>query len=277
VFAIAAGDLIVQQTATGALYANPTSFSLGALGTVVVPMVAVEPGTASNASANVPMTIVTSMLGVTVTANTAIVGRDEETDDELKAREQAAIDALSPNGPSGAYLAAAASAKRGDGTSIGVTRVKVSAPSSYGFVTATVATSSGQVTGTVGVIGDDLDYVDKAIQYQAVPLGITCVTYSATTLSIPVTYTLYVHSTESRTDAQLKDAATSALTTFLSNRNIGGDGGYVFTGALAATILSISQYAYRCEVTLPAGASTAIGATQIPILGTVTQTSVVRS
>lgn len=276
VYVVDAGDLIVQLVSSGKTYTNSATFTLSGLTSLVVNVIALEAGTASNAGASVPMVLVTPLTGVTVTANTAIVGRDEETDDELKAREDASIDALSPNGPAGAYLAAASAAVRGDGTSIGVTRVAVSAPSSVGVVTATVASAAGAITGTVGTPGDDIDCVNRAIQGTdgggCVPLGVTCTVQSASALAVPITYHLYVYTTDGRSTTEIEDAVEVLLDAWFALRPIGGDGGYVYAAAVRSVIMSVSSYAYNCTLTLPSG-DTTVTATQIPTVGTITPTT----
>lgn len=281
VFSPAAGDIVVQCTATGKNYRNEDAFSLGASSSVTIDVVAIEAGTGSNAAASTPMTLVTAMIGVTVTDNTAIVGQDEETDPQLRIRDDESLDALSPFGPAGAYLAAAKTATRADGTNVGVTRAIVSDPSSTGEVTVTVASASGAISAVGSP--SDLDLVGTAIQENAVPAGPTVTVVSATTKTIAATYEAWIYTTDSRTTTQQEAAVAAAWTPWMAERPIGGDsGGYVYQDSIRSLIqnsLAVfvgtgwANYCYRCEVTLPA-ADVAIGAAEVPVEGTLTCTAI---
>jgi phage-related baseplate assembly protein len=278
VYPMDAGDVIIQHDSTQRTYTNASAFTLlaGSIGSptqVTIDVIATEPGSASNATANNAMTIVTTMLGVAVTSNTAIVGRDQETDEELKVREDASIDALSPNGPAGAYLAAARSAVRANGTNVGVTRVAVSGPSMVGQLSVTAATAVGPVPGSVGTPGDDLDYVNRAIQGTdgagAVPLGIAAVVASAVAKPISVTADVWYYSTDGRTEAEVKAAAEKLVSDWLPTRPIGGDtGGKVYQSAIRGAVLAVSRYAYNATVAAPAG-DVAIGPSEVPTAGAI--------
>lgn len=279
----AAGDVIVQCDSSQKTYRNAEAFSLaaGSIGTptvVTIDVIAVEAGSASNIAASVAMSMVTTMSGVTVTDNSAIVGVDEETDPALSAREDESLDALSDNGPSGAYLALAKRATRADGSNIGVTRAKVSAPSAVGEVTVTVASAVGAVTGHVGHVGDDLDFVNQTIQGVippgCVPAGVTVTVASATAKTIAYTYELWVYTTDGRTAAEIETAVGARVLAWMATRNIGGDsGGYVYLSALRAVIMGVSAYSYDCALTVP-GANVPIAATEVPVAGAPTCTDV---
>lgn len=267
----APGDTIIQYTATGKTYRNVATYHLasgtpGTPSTVTFDVIAIESGMASNADPNVPMTLVTTMSGVTVTANSAIVGVDKETDDELRAREGESLDALSPNGPAGAYLAMAKTATRSDGSNVGVTRAIVSAPSATGEVTVTVATASGAVGSS------DLDLVDDRIHGVTgpgcVPLGVTATVVSAVAHPINVTADLYVYTTDGRTKAEIEAAAAVSITAWMPTRPISGDsGGKVYQSAIRSKLMSVSVYCYECSMTLPA-ADVVIAAGEVPTMGT---------
>ncbi len=276
----APGDTIIQYTATGKTYRNVATYHLASgtpetPSTVTFDVIAIESGTASNADPNVPMTLVTTMSGVTVTANSAIVGVDKETDDELRAREGESLDALSPNGPAGAYLAMAKTATRSDGSNVGVTRAIVSAPSATGEVTVTVATA----TGAVSAVGSpsDLALVDGRIQGVTgpgcVPHGVTATTASAVAHPINVTADLYVYTTDGRTKAEIEAAAAAVVSAWMPTRPISGDsGGKVYQSAIRSKLMSVSAYCYDCTMTLPA-ADVTIAAGEVPTMGVPTITA----
>jgi phage-related baseplate assembly protein len=275
-----ADEIIIQYAETKKTY-RLVAFSLGA-GTEISPtrtdvaVVAVEAGTASNVPPNAAFTFVTPLSGVTVSESTAIIGNDAETDDALRTRDGESLDALSPNGPAGAYLAVAKLAKRADGTNVGVTRAKVSAPSSSGEVTVTVASASGAISD----IGSpsDLDCVNDAIQGVdriggCVPHGVTATVVSAVAHPMTITVDLYVYTTDGRTVADLETAAEAILSAWVPTRDIGGDkGGKVYLSAIRAKAMSVSPHCYQGVVTLPLADET-IAANEVPTVGSVIVTA----
>lgn len=265
VYSLDPGDLIVAHSVTGKTYTNTEAISIPAATTVTgVAIVAVELGSASSAAAGTITVFVTPLLGVTCTNPAALVGTDEETDEQLRARCDASIDALSPNGPAGAYLAAAMTAVRADGTNVGVTRCAVSAPSSIGELTVTVASATGALTG------GDLTYVNTAIQTQAVPLGVTATVANSVDHPIDVTADLYVYTTDGRTQTEIEDAAEALLVAWMPTKPISGDsGGKIYQAAIRAILMSVSTHCYNGTVTLPA-ADVTIAAGEVPTLGTPT-------
>lgn len=287
-FNMGIGEVLVDDTATGAkVYRNTQAFTLSPMQTgLQVTFEAVEAGSGSSASAGEIDHLQTTMSDVTISNDDALVGLDAESDVELRAREVATLDALSPNGPAGAYYAAAVGATRADGSNVAVNRVKVNATSSTGEVVCVVATASGVVTGTVGTPGDDLDYVNIAVQTKAVPLGIAgCTVVSAAAVSVAATFELWCYDTGLE-DTVLEAYAKAALDKHITTRPIGGDDGYVYVDMLIAalrgmrsdsiddaTAKAISDKIYKVVVTLPA-ADVALTSTQVATAGTHTCTGV---
>ena len=270
VFNVDVGDFTVQNGSTLATFHNTTAFTLAAGGTATVPVIADVAGISGTSAANAVTTIVTAMLGVTCTNAVAFVGTDEETDAELDLRTDGTLDAISPNGAAGAYLAVARTATLTDGTLVGVTRVKTNNASSTGAVVVTCATASGALTSP------ELTAVQGAIltgPNSPVPLGIaSCTVQSATGVTLAVTGDVYVYTTDGRDVTALETAASAALDAWIAARPIGGDGGYVYHDALEAAVKSISAYAYRAVVSTPAG-DTALSATQVAVAGSHTITA----
>lgn len=270
----AADDIIIQY---GDKTYRLAAFALGA-GTVLLPttvdvaVTAWEAGSASNVPANATFTFVTPLAGVSVTASTAIVGVDAETDAALRERDGDSLDALSPNGPAGAYLAVAKTATRADGSNVGVTRAKVSPPSAVGVVTVTVASASGAVTAP------DLVFVDNAIQGVdalggCVPAGVTATVASAAAHAIAIAVDLYVYTTDGRTQGEIETAAEAILSAWVPTRDIGGDkGGKVYLSAIRAKAMSVSPHCYQGVVTLPL-ADESIAANEVPTAGSVVVTA----
>lgn len=273
-FNVAIGDLVVLNTASSKTYRNTAAFTLNPLQTgLLVPVRAEEIGAASTANPGAIDDFVTVLLNVTVTNPTALVGSDEETDADLRARCLAKTGVLSPNGPGDAYRFLALSAKRDDGATVDVTRVTTVADGS-GNVTVTVGSATGVVSGTIGDTTTDLGAVDEAIQTQAVPLAVTATIQSATALSVDVTATVWVRNTVGLTASELQTKISTALTNYLATSPIGGfikvaPNGFVFVDALEGVISETvgSSFLVDVEVTTPA-ADVAVATTEAPVGGT---------
>jgi uncharacterized phage protein gp47/JayE len=276
-FTLDPDDLVVSNPTTGKSYRNTLPFTLGALATITIPIVAIEAGSASTSSPNTITEVETTLLGVTCTNAAAVVGRDAEQDPALRARCSEKLGALSPNGPWDAYSYAARNAKRPDGTSIGVTRVRIS-KDGFGNVTVYCATASGAVTGTVIDPDTDLGIVDLEIQKKAAPLAVTATAVSATPLSIPITYSVWMTNTSGLQPAQIEAQIAAKLTSFMASQPIGGqvigaDPGKVFADAIRTTIGSARPEIFHVVVTAPA-ADVVLALNQVPVLGTVTATAI---
>lgn len=279
VYAIDVGDLVVTNTTTGATYRNTAVVNIASLQTGVIAAIqADEIGTASNAGAGAIDDLVTSYLGLSVTNDAALVGTDDETDESLRARAQEMTGALSPNGPKDAYSYFAKGAVRADGTAIGVTRVKAT-PDGTGNVAVVVANASGPVSGTQGNPATDLGAVHLAMEENAVPLGITLSTASATALTVNVVGTLWAKETLSLTDAEIAAAVTPRLSALMAGMPIGGvviapADGKVYVQAIEAEITdAVRGYFVDLDITTPA-ADVAVTGSQAPVSGTLTLTVV---
>jgi len=286
-FTMGAREVIFESSVTHKTYVNTGAFVLAPVQTGLdVPIEAQEAGAGSTASAGDITIIQTTMTGVTCTNAAAVVGLDAESDEDLRTREGTTLDALSPDGPAGAYYAAAVAAVDGSDNNIGVNRVRVNENSTTGEVTCVVATATGVVSGTVGTPGDDLDYVNINVQRLAAPLGIAgCTVISATAVTVAVTFELWAYDT-GVSDVDLTAYAKAALDRFITTRAIGGDSGYVYADMLIAAIRgmrstlidddtakAISDKIYKVAVTVPA-ADVAISSTQVAVAGTHTCTAV---
>ncbi len=295
--AAAAGDVVFENTGAGVYagdpgdlilvsddgfeYRNTSPFSIAALETdVVIPMRAVEVGSAPTAGAGELTTFVTTLPGLTATNPGALVGADAETDAQLRARCRDKLGTLSPNGPKDAYFFAAKSARRAvDGSDVGVTRVHA-VPDGAGSIDVYVATATGGVTGDALDPDTDLGAVALAIHQSAEPLGIDAVVQSAATLTVPVTYEAWVRES-SLSDEQLEDGVEEALAAWMATVPIGGQilpstPGSVFVSAVQGAITSAlerltGEPPIRVEVSAPA-ADVVVASNQAPSLGTVTST-----
>lgn len=261
-------------TAEGKTYRNTGAFSIPAMaGSVEIPVQAVEAGSASTAAVDEIDTLETALLGVIVTSSTAAVGADEETDAALRTRCRAKTGTLSPNGPRDAYHYVALSAKRQDGTSIGVTRVLTQADGN-GNVDVYVADGSGDIPGDVADPATDLGAIAEAIHTQTEPLAVTPSVQSATPFPVNVAYTLWVYDTSGLSDGEIEVLANKRLLDFLASLPIGGVvkatgvTGRVYVDALEAVIAgTLPDQLIDVEVTTP-GADVDLAIPEAPILGT---------
>lgn len=270
------GELVVQCSSKKKNYTNTAVFSIGALESgVEVAGRAIEAGSGSSIAAGGIDTLVTSFLGLEVTNAEAWVGLDEETIAEINVGCDEQLDSLSPDGPAGAYSAAAKRAVRtSDGSNVGVTRTKATASSTTGEVTLYCATATGGISGDALDPDTDLGAIAVAMQAWAVPLGVTALPESATPSTVAVEYTAVYETTEGWTISERETANAEALASFLSTEPIGGRviapaAGKVFHDALEGVIRNASPGCITVNVTTPA-ADITLTAAQVPVAGTVT-------
>lgn len=272
-------DLIFTSPSTGKQYRNAAAVSLAAGQSVVVPVVAVEAGAASTAAAGTVTALLTPLLGVTVTNETAIVGLDAESDAVLRARCKEKLGALSPFGPWDAYSSAVRAAKRADGSRVGVTRVR-NVKDGFGNVVTYVATASGGVSGTTSEPASDLGVLDDAVQRWAAPLAVTAWTASATPLPIAVSYRVYLYNTSGLSQDEIIARIQARLVLFMTAQPIGGNAlgaaaGKVYHDAIRTTIGAALPQIFHVDVTAPA-ADVELTPSQVPVLGTVTPLAIVQ-
>lgn len=261
-------------------YKNVTAIVLASMGAQTITIQATELGSGSSAGAATITTLVTPMPGVTCSNAAALVGTDEESDETLRLRCSEKLGTLSPNGARDAYAFVARSAVRADGSSIGVTRVRTIADG-IGGIDAYFATASGGITGTVGDLSTDLGIIDDDLQTQVVPLAITLRSDTATAQEIVCTYELWIPSTNTQTDDEVKADVDTALAAFLASRPIGGDeitppDGYVYTSALADVIGTAIPGTIRRDMTLPAADVAITTRHHVPVSGANTCTAINR-
>lgn len=276
VYSIAAGDLILLNTTTGATYRNTATVNIGSAETGVSAAVqADQHGSAGAAAAGQIDDLVTAYLGLSVTNEAAIIGTDAESDPALVERAQEQVGSLSPNGPGDAYSYFAKGAVR-DGTSVGVTRVKAT-PDGNGSVDVLVATAVGAVTGDWDDPDTDLGAVHLAMELNAVPLGVTLSTASATATTVNVVAELWIDERLADDDDAITASVMARLTTLMATTPIGGvvippAGGKLYLQAIEAAIsAAVSGYLVDLEVTTPA-ADASVTSTHALVMGTLSLT-----
>jgi Baseplate J-like protein len=274
VYVIAAGDLTLKCSASGATYHNTTGITLtgvgtgGATGTVTV--IADQPGSGSSAGATEIDTLVTALLGVTCTNPAAAVGLDQQAPATTvqQCRDKAA--SLSPNGPAAAYqFVALNSALTGVQT---ITRARVYPDSDTGDVQVYVAGASGSVGS------GDVTAAQNAINQWATPLCITPTVSNSNNVTVAVTYTLWLYQSVGQTTAQIQAAVLTALEDYFAGRPIGGDiippatTGNLYADEIKSVIgRTFPNDTFRVSVSLPSG-DTSLGNGDVAVIGSVTGT-----
>jgi hypothetical protein len=265
-----AGDVVALNSTTGKTYTNTTGGTLSSSGTLTLDFSADEAGADSNAAVGEIDTLVTTMLGVTISNGLAAVGIDQESDESLRERCRAKLAALSPNGPRDAFeFVVRDSTLTGNST---ITRARVIGESGTGDVTIYVAGAAGAVlTGAVSA-------AQTAAETWAAPLCVTPSVVNSSNVSVPVTYEVWMYTSVGEDDATVQAKIAADLLAMFATRPIGGDiiapatTGKLYQSLIEATIKeSYPDHTFRVVVTAPSGdTSLAIG--EVATLGSVTPT-----
>lgn len=215
-YAYGIGDLVVLNTTTSKTYRNTAAVTVNPLATVTVAIEALEQGEDSTAAPGQIDAFVAASPSLSVTNAAAVVGQNAELDPSLRQRCRDSLGALSPNGPAAAYAAIAKSAKRADGTSVGVTREIAYVTNALGVSAVYVATASGALSGP------DLAIVDTAIQKYAVATGFTANVANAVVHSVGVVVDVWVSSELNLTSADVQALIGAAVSQWFATIPIGG-------------------------------------------------------
>jgi hypothetical protein len=273
VFSFDPGDLIVRNPATNKLYTNTAAFDLGALEKgKKVPIRAAEVGAASTAAPGQITEFVTTLLLVTVTNEASVVGLNAELDPALRQRCRDSLGALSPNGPRSAYEFWAKSARRPDGSSVGITRVRILRPIGDGTVTVIVASATGPVPGDANDPSTDLGIVNDVIQKFVVPDGVTATVVSAVARPIPVTCDVWIYTSSGMGPSNVDVAVRQKLAAYFQVIPIGGfiippAAGKVSWRAIEGQIESISSDVIEAKLTPEV--DTGLAGNEVAVLGQV--------
>ncbi len=213
-----ARQIVVANSVTKKTYRNVNAGTLnpGVGQTLTLDLEADEPGSASNASVGEITEMVTTFLGVTCTNPVALFGLDEEPEPQLKQRCRDSRAALSIGGVRRAYEYYAKSAKRTDGSPIGVTRARVLPPPGDGTLTVVVANASGTIAGA------DVTTIQTLFDETVTPYGFAVTAVSATSLPVSVPCTIWVPASLGLTASDVQTAVFNALKEYVTNLSIGG-------------------------------------------------------
>lgn len=270
VYIIDVGDLTFRNSTSGKTYRNTTGGTLSGGGTLDVTVVADEFGSDSSSAAGEIDDLVTTLLGVTCSNADPAVGTDRPLDATIRQQCRDKLGSLSPNGPAEAYTYVARNSALTGTTA--VTRARVFGDSTDGTVDLYIAGASGGVSGGVVTL------VEDAIATWATPLCITPTVASATAVSVPVTYTLWIYSSANKTSSEIQEEVEAELEAMFAAREIGGDiippalTGSLYKSLIESTIRgAFPDDAFRVTVSAPAG-DTALANSEVATLGAVTAT-----
>lgn len=257
---------------TGKLYQNTAAFTLAPLQVgLVVPIEALEAGMGSTAIAGSIVRVEPALIGVQCTNAAALIGSDEESDEALRARCRAKLGSLSANGPRSAYDFISQSYELNGG--VVVTRSLTLADSPIGEVTHYIAGPTGSITAP------DVAKVQDAIARIAYPTTIDVTVLSAIPITLDITATLYVYTSENLTSAEVQALALARLIDYVPTIPIGGH--RAGTNGVRVSSLEGELKAagtpetvrrgpiHAAEVTTPS-TDVAMSLAQVVVLGTVT-------
>jgi uncharacterized phage protein gp47/JayE len=249
------GDFVLEDSVSGALWANLQTFTIHALQKgVAVSMQALESGSGSNALPGRLTVMVSPIEGLTMTNNLATYGLDEESDSALRQRCRDSLGRLSPLGAEAAYTYFAKSARRQtDDSPVGVKRVWVS-PSGVP-VRVYVAADTGEITGDAEDPETDLGAVAYDVTQYACPNPITCTVASATKVPRDVEVDVYFDKASGLTNDTVNSIVVMAMRDFIKAVPIGGHviggSGKFRIRALEQAIKAASPHFIQAEVTDP--------------------------
>lgn len=274
-FEFEAGDITVARSGPGQkTYRNTIGGTLSPFGTLKLDIEADEAGSASNASVGTITTFVTTFLGVSCTNEVGLFGLDEEKDPALRQRCRDSLAALALGGIKRAYEYVAKSAKRNDGSAVGVTRVRVMPPPGDGTLDVYVAGASG----AIGV--DDLAVVQAEFDAKAVPYGFSATALSTTNVPITAPCTIWLPYSLGILEADARKAVYDALKAYVETLPIGGiiippASGLVYWRVLLSVAAKAIPGTLKAQLT--SEVDVAIAAGEVPTWGgSLSQTTVVQ-
>lgn len=261
-YILAAGDVIVGNSVTGRTYRSTGGVTINPLD-VNVPLgvAATEAGAASTADPGDIDDMVTSLLNVSVTNPTSLVGTDEETDASLRQRCTEKLGALSPMGPWDAYTSALRNAVRTDGSNLGITRIRLLSDG-FGHVDCYCATPSGPISAP------DVVFADEAVQQYAAPQAVTARVFAAGAQPVAITCEVWMYNTSGQTELEIKDTISDAVQAWVAVQPVGGNiitppNGFIYTDEITTMIAGSMPEIFHVVLTVPA-AHLAIANTAVP-------------
>ena len=208
----AIGEVIVKASSTGELFRSTEALTLasGPGTTATITFVAENAGTVGTVSANDIDTIVSTMLGVTISSSTAAAGVDAQSDSSLQSACTNSLGSVSVEGPPDAFNAVALNHDLTGETTI--TRSYTTEDASDGTVTVYLATATGAPSAGAVTAAND------AIEIWATPCCVTPTVSAASEYSQAVTQTVDGTDIPAGTEA----AVSALLLTLFAAIPIGG-------------------------------------------------------
>jgi hypothetical protein len=216
----------------------------------------------------------------------AMLGQDEEEDDELKERCRLSTGPLSPAGPGAAYDFVALSTRRiPDGEAVSIDRLLVAAGDTGvnvnrvlsrnlggGVIDVRLASPAGAASGDVSTAGTDVYLVNQAIQLLVVPMGFTANVAAAEEEELEIHLEIDVLRSSNVTAAAAEAAAIAEVKAYFRRFPIGGrklEGGstrYVIMEDVRAAVKCATVGAFRVQSTPSADQSILIAQVVVPIV-----------
>ncbi|HEX8795446.1 MAG TPA: baseplate J/gp47 family protein [Polyangiaceae bacterium] len=211
-----AGQATFLNSTTKVSYTNVNPFTLNPTSTLTgLQVQATTFGSASSSAPGGIDTLVTAMLGVSVTNPLAVVGQDAEADPALRTRCRNKLASLSVRGPRNAYAYAVQSALNA-GVPVNINRVSVVRTTSTGNLTVYCASPSGAPTS------GDLAAAAASIEETVRPETVTVTTLAVSTVTYAPAITVWAETTQGVSADDVKNAVSAALATFIAMYPIGG-------------------------------------------------------
>ncbi len=221
--------LTLSSTITKKIYTSlGTGIILGLTPDQPLDVIAQDAGSASTALPGQIDTWVSSVDSLTIDQPQAAIGTDGMSDADLKTACRARVgfvpteSTIGAGGAAGAYESVSRSGPDGkggvvrpDGTRITVTRVRVIEDGAGGVIVY-LADNDGPIAV------DDLALVTTAILAYAKPVGVPVSVLNASALAITCTLTVWIGTSTTATDDEVKAAITAALVTYFQAIPIGG-------------------------------------------------------
>lgn len=248
VYSFGPGELRVLWSSKGKAYENTETVTLNPGDEGDFDFRAVESGSASSAPPDVIDALETPITGIAVDNPEALVGTDEEKDEDLRERCKDKLASLSPDGPRGAYAYAVRKATLDDGSPVGINRRAISPDSSRGRVAVCIATPSGSPTA------EEIEAVEASIERIARPDSVTVTVFGATEKTYAPTLTIWARPTTGLAAADLSSLVQSALVDLLASWPIGGirkppsSQGYLYTDKVKAAVMAAHASIFDVDV-----------------------------
>ena len=255
----AAGTVVVGNSQTGMTYLVTVPFTLAPGATVTG--LAVQATSIGSVGTAVPGpgagsidTVITPMIGVTVTNPAAVAGQDADSVQTVIAKCLNSIAARSYKGPPGAYQYAVATTKNSSGQPVNINRWQILTNTSTGQIIAYLASPTG-----VPVAGDIVATQTQLVAV-AQPMGITVTAQACTVVPVsssPTAIAVWMTSAGTATAASIATALVAALADWPIGGRTAGAGGFLFGAWLKSRVMAVDPAIYDvigfADVPLSAG------------------------